>query len=174
MQLHLRRHSHRRRGSVCYHITMLALLSPAERAIVDANDWWGIDLYQSQHMLDLIAQRNDIAGMPLVPLDPELTFEQRLFKMSLIEQALWKGAQLLWNSVKLNRALRITVADLVDGRNIDGDLDDVTATEAIIIKSCEILDAKLSAAQSFHGGASVVTLGKPKILPPPKPPRRIG
>lgn len=173
MQLHLRRQSHRHRGGVDYQLTLLALLSAHESDIVDANDWWEIDLYQSQHMLDLLERRQEIKYSELVPLDPELTFEERLFKMSRFEQALWKGAKLLWNSARLSRAHHITLADLVAGRQIEGDLDEVTLTEAIITKSCEILDAKLNAANSYNGGASVVGFGKPKPVIAPKLPRRL-
>ena len=175
MQLHIRRDRCRHARCHCYSVRLLALFSDEETAVVDANAWWQKDLYQSQQMLDLLERHDAIADTPIVPLDPDLPFAETLFKAGPFEQLLWKGAKLLINSARLGRAHHITVADLTDGVELSGTLDEITTTEAIIVNSLEILDAKLCAARTFHGGASIVPIGSAaRALPPPQTrPRRL-
>lgn len=171
MQLHVRRDRCRHRRCRCYTLRLLLLLDAEEAAAVAANDWGRHDIYQSQRLLDLAAERQRIAETPIAPLDPELPIAETIFKAGPFEHMLLKGARLLVNSVKLSRAHHITVADLVDGVELSGSFDEIQLTEALILKGLEALDANVRRARHHDGGATLVQIGP--AMPPTRPTPRL-
>jgi hypothetical protein len=173
MNLHIRRSTITQStfwhgNCVLYQLRIVALFETNEVAIIAANRWWGHDLYRSQHLLDCADRYAEIHSEPLRPPDPD-----RVMQLGIIEQWAWKQARLAVASHRISTAHRITIGDLANGVHLDGDLDSITTTEAMLTEACKILDAKLNAARAFHGGADIRRIGATTQPLPQRQPRRI-
>lgn len=174
MHLYFRRSHTTRSCCVSYVTRIIAVFDDVETATVSANRWWGIDVFRSQQLLDLVQQREDIQNLPTIPLEPLRVLENSLAILPPLNSWLAKKVKLAVNSWRIDHAHHITLRDLVRGVELSGSLDEVTMTEDIITKSVQILDAKLNAARSFNGTATIVNLSPPRpAAPPPQPLRRL-
>lgn len=159
-----------------YTLRMVALFDDTESAIIDENDWWGRELYLSQDRLERLEAHDEIAQEDVPFHTPEQLLNSMQWTNALISvtgRALWKQTRLALKGREIQRAYDITVGDLTRGVDLEGELDEIVATERLLVTSATALAAKLDDAAAFHGGTRIVPIGRQPALPAPKAPRRI-
>jgi hypothetical protein len=163
-------------AELVYTLRLIALFDAAETAIIDDNEWWGSELYLSQDKLDRLYELEAIAAEQIAIEPPENLLNSVGWTNALFAaggQALWKGVRLAHKRGQADKAYEITVGDLTRGVDLEGDLDEITSTERLLMTSVTALAAKLDSASGFYGGTTIVPIGRQPALVPPKQPRRI-
>lgn len=144
------RHSRSGPRHAPYTLSMVALPTMEERAVIDRHDLWDEVVYRSA---DWHAAQEQLtaAGADLDAIED---------KGQELVRTIWHSLRVMSASAKVDRAYTLTLAGLVDGASFTSDnASDLMATERLVTEGLERITGRLDATQLFDGRAKLKPVG---------------